>query len=140
MEGGGRARRLTEQQRHFCRNLAVKGMSAIDAAREAEYRNPSVSANELLSSPVVQEYLEQLREKSESETVATKLQCEEKLTNQITTCDRPQDVREAIKLLAHMRGWLVTKHEVKGKLEFAAAEMSDAEVTERLRKIQAGEE
>lgn len=131
----GPVKRLSEQQRHFAKCI-VKGMTQKDAAEEAGYRNASVSACQLLDNPLIQEYLEQLRAPGESAFIASREDCEKKLTEQINDpLLSPRDAREAIHLLGKMRGWHITKTEVSGSVTLAQPEMSDAEVKRRLAEL-----
>jgi len=54
-------KRLTPQQQEFLNNYLHKDMTQTGAAREAGYKNPSVSAVRLLQSSVVQERLQEMR-------------------------------------------------------------------------------
>lgn len=136
----GSTKRISEQQRHFAR-LYAKGIPQKQAAEEAGYRNATVSACQLLDSPQVQEYLDELRAKTESEVVATKIECEAKLTAQINDALLPpREQREAIALLGKMRGWHITKTEHSGSLTIAQPEWSEAEVRARLKSLMAGDE
>ena len=54
-------RRLTPQQQKFLDNYFNGDMTQTKAAREAGYKNASVSAVRLLRNPVVQERLEEMR-------------------------------------------------------------------------------
>jgi len=54
-------RRLKPQQQEFLNNYLHKDMTQTAAAREAGYKNPSVSAVRLLQNKVVQERLQEMR-------------------------------------------------------------------------------
>jgi len=131
----GTSKRLSDQQRYFVK-LYAQGIPQTEAAEKAGYKNAPVSACQLLDSELVQEYLTELRSKSEAETVATLVECQEILTNQIRDpVGNPKDVREAIKVMAQIRGWNITKTEVSGSVTLAQPEMSDAEVRRRLAEL-----
>ena len=59
-------KRLKPMQQEFLNNYLHKDMTQTGAAREAGYKNPSVSAVRLLQSSVVQERLQEMRLEAQS--------------------------------------------------------------------------
>ena len=64
VQKGGR--RLQPQQQKFLDNYIHKDMTQTAAARAAGYKNPNVSAVQLLNHPVVKERMEEMRQELES--------------------------------------------------------------------------
>ena len=59
-------KRLTPQQQKFLDNYIHKDMTQTAAARAAGYKNPNVSAVQLLNHPRVKERMEEMRQELES--------------------------------------------------------------------------
>jgi phage terminase small subunit len=59
-------RKLTPQQQEFLNFYLHKDMTQTEAARQAGYKNASVSAVRLLKNPVVQERLQEMRHESQA--------------------------------------------------------------------------
>jgi len=59
-------KRITPQQQKFLTNYIHKDMTQTAAARDAGYKNPNVSAVQLLNNPRVKERMEEMRQELES--------------------------------------------------------------------------
>lgn len=63
---------LTEHQRKFCEAYSANGGNALDAARQAGYKNPQVRGYLLIANKRVKAALEELRKETTSAAIATR--------------------------------------------------------------------
>ena len=125
-------KRLTPQQQEFLNNYLHKDMTQTGAAREAGYKNPSVSAVRLLQSSVVQERLQEMRLEAQSRfgvTIDKSIRDLKKMRDEAWTAGKISEAIRAEELRLKAAGLLINKqHVVKEDITAATKE----QITEKL--------
>jgi phage terminase small subunit len=125
-------KRLTPQQQEFLNNYLHKDMTQTGAAREAGYKNPSVSAVRLLQSSVVQERLQEMRLEAQSRfgvTIDKSIRDLKKMRDEAWNAGKISEAIRAEELRLKAAGLLINKqHVVKEDITAATKE----QITEKL--------
>ena len=125
-------KRLTPQQQEFLNNYLHKDMTQTGAAREAGYKNPSVSAVRLLQSSVVQERLQEMRLEAQSRfgvTIDKSIRDLKKMRDEAWNAGKISEAIRAEELRLKAAGLLINKQHVV-KEDITAA--SEEQITEKL--------
>lgn len=117
---------LTDKQENFCINIALKGMTQIDAyknAYDAENMGDDtiyVAASNLMSNHKISIRINELREKAESTKIMSAIQRKEWLTNMVLNDvdANKTDKLKALDILNKMTGEYTTKLEGNIQLSY----------------------
>ena len=115
---------LTDKQEKFCINIALKGMTQIDAYKDAYDADNMVDnsiyreASLLMDNPKVSQRILQLREKTVSSSIMSAIERKEWLTSVIKGNDSTNDKIKAMEVLNKMTGEYTTKLEGNIQLSY----------------------
>ena len=119
-------KRLKPMQQEFLNNYLHKDMTQTAAAREAGYKNPSVSAVRLLQNSVVQERLQEMRLEAQSKfgvTVDKSIRDLKKIRDEAWKAGKLSEAIRAEELRLKAAGLLINKqHVVKQDVTAATKE------------------
>ena len=128
-------RRLKPQQQEFLNNYLHKDMTQTEAARQAGYKNPTVSAVRLLQNPVVQERLQEMRLEAQAKfgvTVDKSIRDLKKMRDEAWSAGKISEAIRAEELRLKAAGLLINKqHVVKEDITAATKE----QITEKLEEF-----
>ena len=117
---------LTDKQENFCINIALKGMTQIDAYKNAYDADNMVDnsiyreASLLIDNPKVSQRINELREKAASSKIMSAIQRKEWLTDMVLndTEANKTDKLKALDILNKMTGEYTTKLEGNIQLSY----------------------
>ena len=128
-------KRLKPIQQEFLNNYLHKDMTQTEAARQAGYKNPSVSAVRLLQNSVVQERLQEMRLEAQSRfggTVDKSIRDLKKIRDEAWQAGKLSEAIRAEELRLKAAGLLINKqHVVKQDITAATKE----EITQKLEEF-----
>ena len=128
-------RRLSPQQQEFLNNYLHKDMTQTEAARQAQYKNPSVSAVRLLRNPVVAERLQEMRLEAQARfgvTVDKSVRDLKQIRDEAWKAGKLSEAIRAEELRLKAAGLLINKqHVVKEDITAATKE----QITEKLNEF-----
>tara|TARA_R100000808_G_scaffold9248_3_gene25475 strand:- start:1138 stop:1695 length:558 start_codon:yes stop_codon:yes gene_type:complete len=108
-------RKITPQQQRFINNYLHKDMTQTASAREAGYKNPNVSAVQLLNHPFIRERIEEQRQELETKygvTITKSVRDMQRLRDEAWAAGRYSDAIRAEELRLKATGLLVAKSHV----------------------------
>ena len=128
-------KRLKPMQQEFLNNYLHKDMTQTEAARQAGYKNASVSAVRLLRNPVVAERLQEMRLEAQSRfgvTVDKSIRDLKKIRDEAWQAGKLSEAIRAEELRLKAAGLLINKqHVVKEDITAATKE----QITEKLNEF-----
>jgi len=131
-------KRLKPMQQEFLNNYLHKDMTQTAAAREAGYKNPSVSAVRLLQNSVVQERLQEMRLEAQSKfgvTVDKSIRDLKKIRDEAWQAGTLSEAIRAEELRLKAAGLLINKQHVVKQDVTAATKEEISQKLEEFRRL-----
>ena len=131
-------KRLKPMQQEFLNNYLHKDMTQTAAAREAGYKNPSVSAVRLLQNSVVQERLQEMRLEAQSKfgvTVDKSIRDLKKIRDEAWKAGKLSEAIRAEELRLKAAGLLINKQHVVKQDVTAATKEEISQKLEEFRRL-----
>ena len=131
-------KRLKPMQQDFLNNYLHKDMTQTAAAREAGYKNPSVSAVRLLQNSVVQERLQEMRLEAQSKfgvTVDKSIRDLKKIRDEAWQAGKLSEAIRAEELRLKAAGLLINKQHVVKQDVTAATKEEISQKLEEFRRL-----
>ena len=131
-------KRLKPMQQEFLNNYLQKDMTQTAAAREAGYKNPSVSAVRLLQNSVVQERLQEMRLEAQSKfgvTVDKSIRDLKKIRDEAWQAGKLSEAIRAEELRLKAAGLLINKQHVVKQDVTAATKEEISQKLEEFRRL-----
>tara|TARA_R100000278_G_scaffold97265_2_gene74400 strand:- start:97 stop:612 length:516 start_codon:yes stop_codon:yes gene_type:complete len=131
-------KRLKPMQQEFLNNYLHKDMTQTAAAREAGYKNPSVSAVRLLQNSVVQERLQEMRLEAQSKfgvTVDKSIRDLKKIRDEAWQAGKLSEAIRAEELRLKAAGLLINKQHVVKQDVTAATKEEISQKLEEFRRL-----
>ena len=131
-------KRLKPMQQEFLNNYLHKDMTQTAAAREAGYKNPSVSAVRLLQNSVVQERLQEMRLEAQSKfgvTVDKSIRDLKKIRDEACQAGKLSEAIRAEELRLKAAGLLINKQHVVKQDVTAATKEEISQKLEEFRRL-----
>ena len=131
-------KRLKPMQQEFLNNYLHKDMTHTAAAREAGYKNPSVSAVRLLQNSVVQERLQEMRLEAQSKfgvTVDKSIRDLKKIRDEAWQAGKLSEAIRAEELRLKAAGLLINKQRVVKQDVTAATKEEISQKLEEFRRL-----
>ena len=131
-------KRLKPMQQEFLNNYLHKDMTQTAAAREAGYKNPSVSAVRLLQNSVVQERLQEMRLEAQSKfgvTVDKSIRDLKKIRDEAWQAGKLSEAIRAEELRLKAAGLLINKQHVVTQDVTAATKEEISQKLEEFRRL-----
>ena len=132
---GPNGKRLKPMQQKFLQNYIHKDMTQTAAARDAGYKNPNVSAVQLLNNPMIKERMEEMRQELETKYGVTITKSVRDLQNMRNDAWQAGNISAAIRaeeLRLKATGLLVTRQHITHENIDA---MTKEEISEKLNEL-----